>query len=67
MFVGNKDESNVYTLIDEGSDYTVDTVKTIVKGRKTPNGVAFHNGNLYVAQVSVVHEFANILDNLDNE
>lgn len=67
VFVGNKDESNVYTLIDEGSDYTVDTVKTIVKGRKTPNGVAFHNGNLYVAQVSVIHEFANILDNLDNE
>lgn len=66
MFVGNKDESSVYALIDEGADYTVDTVKTIVKGRKTPNGVAFHDGNLYVAQVSTIHEFPNILDNLDN-
>lgn len=65
VFVSNKDKSSVYALIDEGSDYTVDTVKEIVKGRKTPNGIAYHKGNLYVAQVSVVHEFKDILNHLD--
>ena len=65
VFVSNKDKSSVYALIDEGSDYTVDTVKEIVKGWKTPNGIAFHNGNLYIAQVSKVHEFTDILNHLD--
>lgn len=65
IFVGNKNKSSVYALIDEDSDYTINTVKEIVKWRSTPNGIAFYSGNLYVAQVSKVHEFPDILNQLD--
>ncbi len=64
IFVGNKDKSSVYALIDEWSNNTVDTTKEITKNLATPNGVAYYDGNLYVAQVSKIHEYPTILDAL---
>lgn len=64
IFVGNKDEGNVYVLIDSGADNTVDEVRKIASNWNSPNGVAFKDGNLYVAEIDKIHVFEHIIDAL---
>ncbi|MDI9356723.1 MAG: sorbosone dehydrogenase family protein [Chitinophagaceae bacterium] len=52
LFVGSRDEGKVYGLKDTDGDFIVDTQYTIATGLKMPNGVAFKDGSLYVAEVS---------------
>ncbi|WP_276479971.1 PQQ-dependent sugar dehydrogenase [Paraflavitalea pollutisoli] len=52
LFVGNKDESNVYAVVDTDKNGKADSVYTIAKGLTMPNGVAFRNGSLYIAEMS---------------
>ena len=51
LFVGTRQEGKVYALLDRNHDNVADDVLTLVQGLKTPNGVAFHDGALYVAEV----------------
>jgi len=39
-------------LLIENKDFKADTVYTIISGLRMPNGVAFIDGDLYVAEVS---------------
>src|SRR5882757_1606637 len=66
IFVGNKDEDKVYAIKDTDGDGKADKKWTIAKGLNMPNGVAFRDGNLYVAEVSRIHKFAGIESRLDN-
>lgn len=66
LFVGTRGEGKVYALRDEDGDFRADTVYTIAKGLKMPNGVAFRDGHLYVAEVSRILKFENIEDNFAN-
>ncbi|HEV8514262.1 MAG TPA: sorbosone dehydrogenase family protein [Cyclobacteriaceae bacterium] len=66
IFVGNKDEDKVYAIKDTDGDGKADKKWTIAKGLNMPNGVAFKDGNLYVAEVSRIHKFAGIESKLDN-
>lgn len=66
IFVGNKDKWSVYALIDEWANNSVEVVKEIAKGRNMPNGVAFKDGNLYLAEMSKIHIFPDILTILAN-
>lgn len=66
IFVGNRNGNKVYALVDEDNDGKADKQYTIASGLEMPNGVAFRNGALYVAEVSKVWRFDNIEDNLDN-
>ena len=66
LFVGTRGEGKVYALRDEDGDFRADTVFTIAKGLKMPNGVAFRDGHLYVAEVSRILKFENIEENLGN-
>lgn len=66
IFVGNRSGNKVYALVDEDNDGKADKQYTIASGMEMPNGVAFKNGDLYVAEVSKVWRFDNIEDNLDN-
>jgi glucose/arabinose dehydrogenase len=63
VFIGTRLVENVYAVVDKGGKREV---KTILKGLYRPNGVAFHNGALYVAELSRILRFDNIEDNLDN-
>jgi glucose/arabinose dehydrogenase len=65
LFVGTRD-NKVYALLDTNKDYKVDNVVTIASGLNSPNGVAFRNGSLYVAEISKVWRYDNIIDNLNN-
>lgn len=66
LFVGTREEGKVYALKDNDGDYRADTVYTIAKGLRMPNGVAFRDGDLYVAEVNRILKFENIEENLAN-
>jgi glucose/arabinose dehydrogenase len=63
LFVSSRVAGNVYAVVDKGGRREV---KTIAKGLNMPNGVAFRNGTLYVAEVSRITKMVGIEDKLDN-
>ena len=62
VFVSNRLQSNVYAVIDKGGKREV---KKILKGMSSPNGLAFIDGTLYVAERERILAYANIEDHLD--
>lgn len=66
LYVGTRQEGNVYALPDKNKDGKADEVIVLAKGLKMPNGVALRNGALYVAEISRILRFDNIADNLKN-
>ncbi|MAR65111.1 MAG: sorbosone dehydrogenase [Flammeovirgaceae bacterium] len=65
VFVGNRKADNVFALIDSDKDGKVDK-KYLITDKLTnmPNGVVFHNGNLYVAEVNKIWLFEDVEKNL---
>jgi glucose/arabinose dehydrogenase len=66
IFVGNHNEDKVYAIKDTNGDGKADKKWVIATGLNMPNGVAFRDGDLYVAEVSRIHKFAGIESKLDN-
>jgi glucose/arabinose dehydrogenase len=66
VFVGNREKNNVYALVDEDKDGRAEKKFTVAKDLDTPNGVAFHNGALYIAEVSRIWRIDNIEENLES-
>ena len=60
LFVGSRSEGKVYAIIDKNKDFKADSVITIASGLNSPNGVAFRNGSLYVAEIHRVIRFDKI-------
>src|SRR5215470_3037032 len=63
IFVGSRLVGNVYAITNKDGKRTV---KTIASGLHRPNGVAFKNGTLYIAELSKISKIDNIEDKLDN-
>ncbi len=63
VYVGTRFTGNVYAVVTKNGKREV---KTIAKGLHRPNGVAFTNGSLYVAELSRIIRYDNIEANLDN-
>ena len=66
LFVGTRSDDKVYALIDSNQDHKVDKRYVIASGLNTPNGVAFLNGDLYVAEINRILKYPSIEENLDN-
>ena len=66
IYVGTRRAGKIYALIDEDNDYKVNMVITVASGFRMPNGVAFLENDLYVAEVSKIWKYENIDDHLDN-
>jgi glucose/arabinose dehydrogenase len=64
--VGTRDAGNVYALKDTDGDYKADQRYTLATGLNMPNGVAFKNGSLYVAEVNRILRFDDIEKKLAN-
>jgi len=62
VFVGNRFIGKVFAVVKKDGKAEV---KTIAENMHRPNGVAFANGTLYVAELSKVWRFDNIEKNLD--
>mgnify|MGYP001032220565 CR=1 FL=1 len=65
VFVGSRSDS-VYALQDTDSDGRADKKYTIASGLQKPNGVAFRDGDLYVAEIPRLSRYADIEANLQN-
>lgn len=65
LYVGTRSRGSVYALRDTDGDFKVDEQYTLAKGLKMPNGVAFRDGDLYVAEVSRISKFEDIENKLD--
>jgi glucose/arabinose dehydrogenase len=63
IFVGTRAIGKVYAVTDKGGQRSV---KSIAEGLKQPNGLAFHNGTLYVIAVDKALRFDGIEDKLDS-
>jgi glucose/arabinose dehydrogenase len=66
IFVGNRNENKVYAVKDTDGDNKADKKWVLASGLNSPNGVAFHNGDLYIAEISKITKLPNIEANLDN-
>lgn len=68
LFVGTRKRGTVYaiplTLSPQG-DYEAGEPQTIAEGLRSPNGVAFRQGALYVAEISRILRFDQIETRLD--
>jgi glucose/arabinose dehydrogenase len=62
VFVGTQQRGVVYAVVNRDRDGRADEVLTIASGLNTPNGVAFRDGALYVAELNRVLRFGGILD-----
>jgi glucose/arabinose dehydrogenase len=60
LFVSTRDAGKVYAVLDKDRDNRADEVITIATGLNMPNGIAFRDGALYVAEVSRVLRFDGI-------
>ena len=66
LFVGSRKTGRLYAVIDSDNDHKADRVIVLGQGMNMPNGVAFRNGALYVAEVNRVLRFDDIESRLDN-
>jgi glucose/arabinose dehydrogenase len=64
IFVGNRSGDKVFALVDRDGDGYSDEQYTLLTGKHMPNGVAFRNGSLYVAEVNKIWRLDNIESNL---
>ncbi|MEO8582750.1 MAG: sorbosone dehydrogenase family protein [Flavitalea sp.] len=66
VFVGNRQGKNVYALVDANHDGVAEKKYTIAEGLKMPNGVAFRNGSLYIAELNRISRIDNIEATLEH-
>lgn len=65
VFVGSMFAGKVYALISRNGGQKADRLLVIASGLNQPNGVAVHNGALYVATNSRILRFDDIEQHLD--
>jgi glucose/arabinose dehydrogenase len=63
VFVGSRLLDKVYAIVDKGEKREV---KPIYSGLYRPNGLAFKDGALYIAELARISKVEKIEDNLDN-
>lgn len=66
LYVGNRAGDKVYAVTDNNKDGKADNVYVLAKGLNMPNGVAFKNGDLYIATVAEILKLTNIESRLAN-
>ncbi len=62
VFVGSRLQDKVYAIVNKNGKREV---KVLVSGLYRPNGVAFKNGTLYIAELSQISKIDNVEDKLD--
>jgi glucose/arabinose dehydrogenase len=66
VFVGNRQGKEVFALVDENGDGKADSKFILAEGLNMPNGVAYKDGDLYVAEVNRIIRFKDIKNTLSN-
>ena len=63
VFVSNRVLDKVYAIVERGGKRET---KVIASGLDRPNGLAFHNGTLYIGEGTKISKLEKIEDNVDN-
>jgi len=63
LFVSNRVLDKVYAIVERNGKRET---KVIASGMDRPNGLAFHEGTLYIAEGTKISKLEKIEDNLDN-
>src|SRR5262249_43704591 len=63
VFVSSRVQDKVHALVTRDGKREM---KVIASGLHRPNGIALHNGTLYIAELSQISRIDRIEDNLDN-
>ncbi|MDD1612297.1 MAG: PQQ-dependent sugar dehydrogenase [Methylococcaceae bacterium] len=66
VFAGTGTSGKVYALQDMDQDGSAETRQLIAAGLTMPNGVAYKDGTLYVAEISRIIRFDDILHHLQD-
>ena len=66
LFVGTRNEGTIYAIQDRDKDFRADKVIVLDTALEAPNGIAFKNGALYVAEVSRLLRYDDIESKLDS-
>jgi glucose/arabinose dehydrogenase len=64
VFVSNRAQDKVYAITNRGGHRDV---KIVVRGLKLPNGIALHNGTLYIAELNRISKIEDVEHHLDGE
>jgi glucose/arabinose dehydrogenase len=51
VYVSTRRDSRVYAVVDKNGDHKADKVHTVAEGLSTPNGIAYRDGTLYIAEI----------------
>ncbi len=64
LFVSTRQGRSVYAVVEraDGSTRTIE----LLGGMRTPNGIAFHEGDLYVAEIDRIYRYKNIEEHLND-
>ena len=63
VFVGSRLQDKIYAIVNKNGKREV---KVLVSGLYRPNGVAFKNGTLYIAELSQISKIDNVEDKVDS-
>ncbi len=66
LYVGTRSAGNVYALQDTDGDNKVDKKYTLLEKGNMPNGVAFKDGDLYIAEVNRILKISDVESKLEN-
>lgn len=66
LYVGSREGDKVHAVVDTDGDQVADRVHVVDEGLRAPNGVAWRDGSLYVAEVSRILRYDDIDDRLEN-
>lgn len=65
LYVGTRSKDVVYALQDVDGDGRADRQVVVARGLDMPNGVAWHDGDLYIAENERITRLHNIDEQLD--
>jgi len=66
LFVGTRNENTIYAIQDRDNDFKADRTIVLDTTMEVPNGIAFKNGSLFVAEVDRLLKYSDIESNLDS-
>lgn len=66
LYVGTRSKDKVYALVDRNGDFKAEARFVIASGLDMPNGIAYRNGALYVAEKHRILRFDGIDAQLTN-
>lgn len=66
LFVGTRNENKIYAIQDRDKDFRADNIIVLDTTLEVPNGVAYKDGSLYVAEVSRLLRYDDIESQLNN-